>query len=74
MATKNELKEIKSNMATKKDLGKIEDKLDGITRQVVGNSELIAKLSNSLDRQERILQTLALRSIEQESELRAKKI
>lgn len=48
----------------------IEKKIDGISNQVAKNSEQLTMLTESQNRQEKILETLALRSIEHETELR----
>src|SRR5690625_2578279 len=69
---------IESSMATKHDVERIDNQLYSITKHVVHNSEQLSKLSekqelkqletinDSQERQEKILDTLALRSIEQE--------
>src|SRR5690625_5000401 len=73
---------IESSMATKQDVERIDNQLDSITKHVVHNSEQLSKLSekqdlkqlettnDSQERQEKILETLALRSIEQEGALK----
>jgi len=76
----SEVKEISSNMATKEDLQEIhnrmdrtETKIDGIVNQVVSNSEKLSQLDNLNEvqkQQAKILDTLSVRSIKQESELR----
>ncbi len=73
MATKDDLK----SMATKDDMEQIEMKLNRNSEQnnrnfnqIVRNTEHLSDLFESKKRQERILEILSLRSIEQESELR----
>src|SRR5690625_4858247 len=73
---------IESSMATNQDVERIDNQLDSITKHVVHNSEQLSKLSekqdlkqletinDSQERQEKILETLALRSIEQEGALK----
>src|SRR5699024_7891853 len=73
---------IESSMATKQDVERIDNQLDSITKHIVHNSEQLSKLSekqdlkqletinDSKERQEKILETLALRSIEQEGALK----
>ncbi|MDQ0176557.1 hypothetical protein [Bacillus chungangensis] len=70
MATKQELQSIEENMATKQELQSIEEKLNVIYKQVAENTEQINELTSSQKRQEKSLQILALRSIEQEGVIR----
>lgn len=61
---------IEENMATKQELQSIEEKLNVIYKQVAENTEQINELTSSQKRQEKSLQILALRSIEQEGVIR----
>jgi len=77
-----DISNIENNMATVQDVNRIDNKLDSITEHVVRNSEHLSELTekqnlkqlenikDSQERQEKILETLALRSIEQESALK----
>lgn len=61
---------IESMMATKDDIKRIDSKLEAISAQVVENTEQLHLLTLGQERQGKALETLALRSIEQETELR----
>ncbi|MBP3039529.1 hypothetical protein J9303_08515 [Bacillaceae bacterium Marseille-Q3522] len=81
-ATKNDLERLEA--AAKKDMGRletkierIEPKIDIISKQVVSNSEQLTELSLNQklliqceQRQDKILETLAIRSLEQETDIR----
>ena len=67
MATKDDLKK----MATKSDLGELGEKIDRNHKQIVLNTEKLEQVTQKTDRHEKILESLSLRSNEQESEIRA---
>ncbi|WP_199794662.1 hypothetical protein [Lentibacillus sp. Marseille-P4043] len=66
MATKDDL----SSMATKKDIESMAKQIDRNFEQIVRNSEKLNDLSNNQNRHEKILETLSVRSIEQEGKIR----
>lgn len=76
----NEISNIKRTIATKDDIQQVLNKIDesnaNIDRnfeQIAFNTEQLSDLSRNHERQEKTLETLALRSIEYESELRTLK-
>ncbi|HEX6594332.1 MAG TPA: hypothetical protein VF095_07070 [Bacillota bacterium] len=69
LATKDDLK----GLATKHDLNHLATKIDRNFKQIAKNTEQLKKLCVSYKRQEKIIDTLSLRSIEHESELRVLK-
>ncbi|MDB5055062.1 MAG: hypothetical protein JWM44_3112 [Bacilli bacterium] len=59
-----ELKEVKSTV------NRIEKKLDSTHEQVVRNSESITEILDGHERQDRILELLSKRSLEQEADIK----
>src|SRR5699024_10378504 len=69
MATKSDLE----GLATKHDLHYLTKKVDRNFEQIAKNTEHLKKLCVNHKRQEKIIETLSLRSIEHESDLRVLK-
>lgn len=78
MATKDDLEHMATKsdpegLATKHDLHYLTKKVDRNFEQIAKNTEHLKKLCVNHKRQEKIIETLSLRSIEHESDLRVLK-
>jgi len=58
MATKQEHNKNQDSMATKHDINRLEKRIGSIEKQVVSNAEQLNYVSESQNRQEKILETL----------------
>lgn len=72
---KSEMQDMKSQMNNRFDtletkMGSMETKLDSIHNHFAGTSEQLITISNPQSKREKILESLALRSLEQEADIR----
>ena len=75
---KSEMQDMKSQMNSRFDsletrTGNLETKVDVIHNQAVSNSERLNTISNNQNKQGKVLESLSLRSLEQEADIRVLK-
>ncbi len=60
----------KEDVATKEDIASVNQKVDGVSKQVAGNAESLTAIHDKLRKVDNATDILSRRSIEQEAELK----